>query len=492
MRIIALGTHSRGSVATYGGALVFLIGGIFASPVSAQVPRITSITPQVATRSGMVVIAGDHLGTKKNASILIGGQPAWATTWNDRQITAYVPESAALGPVPVQLSGSLSSAAVSILTVQERKPELPTAQGTVAWRFEVLANYISHRADVGRDGTVYVNDSSGFLYALTPAGALKWVYDGGGVGSSGPTVVGRDGTIYFGVSAPGPAIHAVNPDGTRKWVFSGGSSQGPIGGPGVGPDGNIYAVFDLPGSFAVSLTPAGVVRWTNPGNPSVGEVGQVGRELAFARDRFYWTSTYYGDIFGFALVDGAQVFFDNIGVALQSATARNGTLYVPSRLRLNAFTPSGSLRWIFFGDEQTTTNDLTAPDVSSRDGNIYINRNLGELYSLTPTPTVRWKVSSLLAQGPVPGPIVSPINTLVLMGGQETYGMPGLIKAFSTADGSVLFSISIPKEPDGTCAVPYARARFTRTGDRAYIPAVQLCVAPQQYHSWLYAIDITP
>ena len=94
--------------------------------------------------------------------------------------------------------------------------EQPTVQGTVAWRFEVLANYISHRADVARDGTVYFNDSSGFLYALTPAGALKWVYDGESVGSAGPTVVGGDGTIYFGLASPDAAVHAVNPDGTRK------------------------------------------------------------------------------------------------------------------------------------------------------------------------------------------------------------------------------------------------------------------------------------
>lgn len=86
---------------------------------------------------------------------------------------------------------------------------------------------------------------SGFLYALTPTGALKWVYDGGSVGSSGPTVVGRDGTIYFGLASPKAAIHAVNPDGTRKWIFLAPDSQGTIGGPGVGPDGNIYAIFDI-------------------------------------------------------------------------------------------------------------------------------------------------------------------------------------------------------------------------------------------------------
>ena len=90
----------------------------------------------------------------------------------------------------------------------------------------------------------------------------------------------------------------------------------------------------------------------------------------------------------------------------------------------------------------------------------------------------------------MPGPIVSPTNALVLMGGQANFGQPGLIEGFSTTDGAVLFQINIPKEPDGTCAVPYARARFTRAGNRAYVPAAQLCEVPDQYHSWLYAIDI--
>ena len=85
---------------------------------------------------------------------------------------------------------------------------------------------------------------------------------------------------------------------------------------------------------------------------------------------------------------------------------------------------------------------------------------------------------------------MSPTNELVLMGGQQTFGRPGLIEAFSTTDGTVLFRINIPKEPDGTCAVPFARARFTRAGNRAYIPAAQLCEVPDKYHSWLYAIDI--
>ena len=449
--------------------------------------HVNPLANATAARSGPVVVTGSGFGEKGTSQLLIGGISAWTTQWSDSQIVGYVPESADLGPNSLEIERDGERSKLSSLFVEER----PATSGSVAWRFEVLANYISHRADVARDGTVYFNDSSGFLYALSPRGALKWVYDGNSVGSSGPTAVGRDGTIYFGVAGPIAAIHAVNPDGSPKWIFPAPDSQGPIGGPNIGPDGNIYAVFDLGGSIgAVSLTPDGALRWNNLGNPRVAELGQLGRELVFGGGKVFFTSTYYGDVYGFNLLQGSQDFYTNIGTADQAATARNGTLYVPTGLRLNAYAKNGMFRWSFFGDINPPTNDLTAPDLD-RNGNIYINRNLSELYSLTPAPAIRWVVPSLLAGGPVPGPIVSPQNDLVLMGGQETFGKPGLIKAFSTTDGALLFAITIPKEPDGTCAVPYARARFTRAGDRAYIPAAQLCQVPRQYHSWLYAIDIT-
>jgi outer membrane protein assembly factor BamB len=364
------------------------------------------------------------------------------------------------------------------------------ATGTIAWRFEMPANYVSHRAAVGADGTVYVNDSNGVLYAISEDGDELWTYEADGSGSQGPTVIGRDGTIYFG-TASNSAVHAVNPDGTVNWVFPAPDSQGVIGGPAVGPDGNVYAVFDQPGDIgAVSLTPDGDLRWNNVGDPTVAEYGQVGRELVFTAGRFYWTTTYYGALYGFDLATGDQEVFVDIDRPGQ-ADAAAGVVYVPTGIapRLNAYNANGSLLWSFFGDEPGVTNVLSAPDVARN--SIYINRNLSQLYSLERTPDVRWVSDSLLEQGPVNGPIVSPTNRIVVISGQPTYGEPGLIQGFFARSGRLAFEIEIPAEPDGTCSVPYARAIFTPDGTRAYIPAVQLCEAPDEYHSWLYAIDIT-
>ena len=367
---------------------------------------------------------------------------------------------------------------------------IEAATGTIAWRFETLSNYISHRAAVARDGTVYVNDANGVLYAISEDGDLLWTFEADGSGSQGPTVIGRDGTIYIGTASTS-AIYAVNPDGTEKWIYEAPDSQGVIGGPAIGPDGNVYAIFDQPGDIgAVSLTPDGDLRWSNPGDPVIAEYGQVGRELVFTGGRVYWTSTYYGTLYGFDQASGDQEVFVELDRPGQADAAR-GVVYVPTGIapRLNAFDADGDLLWSFFGDEPGVTNVLSAPDVAGN--SIYINRNLSELYALTPTPDVRWTSDSLLEQGPVPGPIVSPTGRIVVIAGQETYGEPGLIQGFFTRGGRLAFEIEIPEESDGTCAVPYARPIFTRDGTRAYIPAVQLCVAPAEYHSWLYAIDIT-
>jgi outer membrane protein assembly factor BamB len=364
------------------------------------------------------------------------------------------------------------------------------ATGSIAWRFETLSNYISHRAAVGSDGTVYVNDSNGVLYAISEDGDLLWRYEADGSGSQGPTVIGRDGTIYFG-TASDTAIHALDPDGTVNWIYDVPDSQGPIGGPAVGPDGNVYAVFDLPGDVgAISLTPDGDLRWNNEGDPRIIEYGQLGRELVFTAGRVYWTSEYNSALYGFDTATGDQEVLVDVTSPGQADAGRR-MVYVPTGVapRLHAYDADGDLEWAFFGDETTVTNVLSAPDLAG--ASIYINRNLGELYAVGPTPDTRWSSDSLLEQGPLGGPIASPTNRIVLIGGQSTYGRPGLVRGFFARSGAPAFTIRIPEEADGTCAVPYARAIFTPDGTRAYIPAAQLCEAPVEYHSWLYAIDIT-
>src|SRR3954467_5142563 len=104
------------------------------------------VVPQSITRSAPITISGCGFGTKGNGYVSIGGQRAWTTTWTNTQVVAYVPESAPLGQNAVEVVTGVAPIAVPGVTVKERQEAQPTAQARVAWRFEVLANYVSHRA----------------------------------------------------------------------------------------------------------------------------------------------------------------------------------------------------------------------------------------------------------------------------------------------------------------------------------------------------------
>lgn len=221
------------------------------SPVAAAAPQITSLSATTLARSGRLQIFGTGFGT--DGQVLIDGRVSPIADWADTFLVAYVPETAKLGSVTVQVvTTSAGSSNTVNLTVTTRQ-----SNGRVKWRFQHSGMYTVVRPAVAPDGTVYAIDVSGHLYALSPDGALKWIVRG--AGNKG-LAVGTDGTVYTGSEAD---IKAFNPNGALKWRFVQNPRAFILLGPNVGPDGNIYAVA-TEGIGIFSLTPAGVVRWTQP------------------------------------------------------------------------------------------------------------------------------------------------------------------------------------------------------------------------------------
>ncbi|HEV8198453.1 MAG TPA: PQQ-binding-like beta-propeller repeat protein, partial [Candidatus Polarisedimenticolia bacterium] len=415
--------------------LAFVLCGAAWRPAA---PALGSLSATTLARSARLLIDGTGFGDAQGASrVEIAGAPAFVTRWSDTHIAAYVPEAAPLGPgaVVVTIAGVRSNELT--LQVIARAPA-----GRVQWRFQADSDSIAERPAVGPDGTIAVIDNSGFLYALTPDGGLKWIRRA--LGASGPPAIGPDGSIFV---ASGNLIAAFAPDGSLRWQFTDPDSQGVIAGPSVAPDGSVYAVGDLFGLGAVALSPTGVLLWNHPGDPLFTEYGQIGSEIVFSPPpgagspfQLYFGLDEYGVSAStvFALGgDGRQMWARQAGISndafmqqqQQVAVGPTGTIYVTSLSSssgwgLRALEPlTGAFLW---GYNPWPANGMSPPDIGVN-GVVDLARSLAYLDAVNPDGKVKWTVGdgSIIDQ-----PIVNKAGTLVAAGGRANFGEPGFVRAY--------------------------------------------------------------
>lgn len=400
--------------------------------------------------------------------MLIDGQPSPIADWTDTLIVAYVPETARLATVTVQVVTAGGSSNAVSLTVTTRQ-----STGRVKWRFQYSGMYTVVRPALGPDGTVYAVDVGNHLYGLSPDGALKWIVRGAGAKG---LAVGTDGTVYTGSES---AIKAYYPNGTLKWTFVQNPAAFILLGPNVGPDGNIYAVA-TEGIGIFSLTPAGALRWTQPEayDRRIVDYQEVVFGLNGPNQQMYFLANNH--LKGLRL-DGNPVFtLPTTGN--QPAIGPDGTVYA-TYTALGAYTPAGNVKWSFTG---VINNTATAPDVGP-DGVAYFVHNLGTLYAVNPDGSQRW---SIVTNEIMDDPIVSPVNSMVAMGGIPTYGMSGFFKVVSIASHSELWRVTLAGENGGNL-VPDSRPRFTSDGQTLYITAQILGGDQSNLYGYVYAIDTT-
>ena len=477
-----------------------------ANIVSESAPKIDGLSVSSAARSGLIIVSGRNFGSSSETVVVkIGGVEAPLARLSATRIAVYIPETAELGSQSLKVStGSGESNLQTINVVQQ-----PAQVGRVRWRFQLASQYASHRPVIGADGTIYVYDVGGFLYALNPNGSLRWIFDvntTGGHYELGPPAIGQDGTIYIPASLPNGAgtfpggIVAVNPDGTLKWKFSQPAGLGGrtiIAGPGVGADGNIYAVIDRGGLGVFSLTPAGTLRWNDATYFSV--LGPLGFEIAFdnARGQFYFQDDQtagepQGKLWAYDF-NGNRRFSAITTIEAQPVVAPlSGNVYThifPSNIGnlLRAFSPQGDVLWNFAG--YPSTNTVSKPDAGADDA-AYAVINLSNLYAINPNGTQRWRLQN---RGILNDPVVSPQNDLIFIGGVITYGERGYFMGVGT-DGNPRWRVDLPDE-NGAGEYgqvrPISRARFSPDGQTAYISADIAGISPNEDRSYFYAIDTT-
>jgi hypothetical protein len=178
-------------------------------------------------------------------------------------------------------------------------------------------------------------------------------------------------------------------------------------------------------------------------------------------------------------LDGSPVFTIST-TGNQPATGPDGTVYA-TYTALGAYTPAGTVKWSFAG---VINNAASAPDVGP-DGVAYFVHNLGTLYAVNPNGSQRW---SVVTSEIMEDPIVSPLNSMLAMGGIPTYGMSGFFKAVGTGTHSELWRVTLAPENGGNL-VPDSRPRFAPDGQTLYITAQILGGDQSNLYGYVYAID---
>ncbi len=369
------------------------------------------------------------------------------------------------------------------------------SQGVVKWRFQVSGQYVLHPPAVGPDGGVVVASSTGDVYSLSAAGALRWVVQS--VGADGGPSIGADGTVYV---ASMNTITAIAADGSIKWNYTEPSSgQGVIAGPTVGPNGNVYAISDYGGLGAFALSPAGQLLWSKPGNPTFSEYGQLGADVVFGSGRLYAAFDEVGvaasTMFGLSL-GGTQQWAKPLGgsddmfmqqqrqPATGPAREPDGSLYLTGMGGANGWSlrrvqpNTGDILW---GYSPWPSNGMSAPSVG-RNGFVYLSRSLSFLDSITPTGQQRWTFSD---GSIIDRPAVSPDGSVVVAGSRPNFGEPGSVRGWNAATGALQWQVDLPNE-NGGYQIAYTPLRFSADSKTAYFGTAILGGGDE--YSFVYAV----
>lgn len=158
------------------------------------------------------------------------------------------------------------------------------ADGAVLWSLPLGWNdYVFGSPAIGADGTIYVASNDGALRAVSSAGALKWTWwitDAGYAGSfKASPAVGPDGTIYVGITqgSPANAFFALTAAGALRWVFDPTDLPADLphdnaefeSSPALGDGGVVYVANEFGNLYALD-TADGTVLWVQATSQGIG------------------------------------------------------------------------------------------------------------------------------------------------------------------------------------------------------------------------------
>ncbi|PEJ58847.1 hypothetical protein CN692_07685 [Bacillus sp. AFS002410] len=247
--------------------------------------------------------------------------------------------------------------------------------GTLKFFYETGYGIITSPS-IGSDGTIYVLDKFGTLYAIYPNGMKKWTFETRFSPSySTAPVIGKDGTIYIVVAG---SIFTINPNGEMIGRIAIYYGDAVLSTPTIGEDGTIY-LLGSGGLFAIS--PDGSRKWSrslenntpNPGAPVIATDGII---YVYDQEKLYAF-----------LSDGSMKWSIPVKVNSLPILGIDGTIYltsnIPSSLpnsehtAIEAYSSNGKSLWLTsIGDSV----DFNIP-LAIKNETIYAFASDGYLYS---------------------------------------------------------------------------------------------------------------
>jgi large repetitive protein len=231
-------------------------------------------------------------------------------------------------------------------------------EGEVVWSIGLGAGRLTSSPTIGPDGTIYAISGTGWLFAVSPEGQVRWSCETGISLKAAPALSPDGSTVY--VSSMNGMLYAVgvprSPDTSAKvrWTFAFADYPGrtpqvtgaspPAGANGIGsgasptvaPDGMVYVGANNSNFYA--LTPDGKLLW----------LYEAEREIAGI-----WSTAALSD-------DASMLYFG----------ANKGGMYALNRA-------DGSVQWRY----PITSSIYNSPALDV-DGVVYTGSTVGHVYAL--------------------------------------------------------------------------------------------------------------
>ncbi len=384
---------------------------------------------------------------------------------------------------------------VVLRTFDAAHPPVPTVHPATP-RMDIQSSSV-----IGPDGTIYIADFPGNLFALRDPGqgsSLSFVWrfhPDGGTSLHATPALGRDGSVYLGFSAGTRnaarstfyALKAPTSGTEAQIAWSVDFGEGMMtSSPTVGPDGTIYAVSG-PGKL-YAIAPDGTVKWTVQTGPTLrsspalaadGKVYQPssdGKLYAVAppasadskEGTIAWTFDFGQHLGSTPLLTKAGGFGggNGIGSGASPTIGPDGTIYIgANNSNFYAVNPDGSLKWLYEAEREYAGIWATAA-LSADASTLFFGANKGGIYALgTKDGALRW-------QFPIYGSVYSS-PALDHQGTLYTGSTVGHVYALDSTTGHVVFDYNAGAQvwsapsilPNGTVVVADRKGNVILLGD---------------------------